>query len=283
MGTRGRILAAAAVTVLLAGGSLVAMTLTASASPSASCNTQEVNESTQASCSTEADIYNAASIEYQVTAAPAGVQVKVSWSGACDGYSINNGIFQGAEPLTRAIGLPEQNPYYCIVDVSATVVNGGENTSIGLLVEYTPQASSSPTPSPSTSSYVPPTGNAVRGFDGECLDAAGNGSTARSKIQLWNCQVGPAQQWVYEYGELFNGSQLCVNVKGKPKAGAKLITWQCDNAANETWRHNAAGEYVLKYGGYKLCLTDPGHATGNGIQLIVAACDKASDQRWTLP
>jgi hypothetical protein len=47
--------------------------------------------------------------------------------------------------------------------------------------------------------------------------------------------------------------------------------------------HRSNGEYVLKAGSYKTCLTDPEFSTANGTQIVVTACADARDQRWSLP
>jgi hypothetical protein len=70
---------------------------------------------------------------------------------------------------------------------------------------------------------------------------------------------------------------MCVRDTGDSKAPrTTIVAWACDPAA-------ADGEYRLKAGGYKLCLTDPGYSTENGTQLTVSACVSARDQQWSLP
>jgi Ricin-type beta-trefoil lectin domain-like len=41
------------------------------------------------------------------------------------------------------------------------------------------------------------------------------------------------------------------------------------------------GEYVLTSHDGRLCLTDPGNATSNGIQLTAATCENTANQHWT--
>ena len=142
-----------------------------------------------------------------------------------------------------------------------------------------PPASPSPSPSPSSS----PAG-VVRGYDGKCLNDAGNSGADRAKIQIWAQQqgIGRPAQWTYKKYELVHKT-MCVNAKGTAKNGAPVILWSCTGTANEIWTHKSNGEFVLKAGGGKLCLTDPGDAKQNGIQLTVRTCANATDQHWTLP
>jgi len=40
-----------------------------------------------------------------------------------------------------------------------------------------------------------------------------------------------------------------MNDKAVGGSGTPVILWSCNGAPNETWSHNASGEYVLKANG----------------------------------
>jgi hypothetical protein len=155
----------------------------------------------------------------------------------------------------------------------------------------TPTPSPSPSPSPSASSSASPPASAsassvhlVRGFDGMCVRDMGNSTEPRTKVVIWACDpTAQGQGWAYRDDELRIHGGMCVNAKGKGTSGSPVLLWPCDGGPNEIWTHRSDGEYALKAGGYKMCLTDPRFATANGTQIVVRACADARDQRWSLP
>jgi hypothetical protein len=102
-------------------------------------------------------------------------------------------------------------------------------------------------------------------------------------VVIWNCQASDrAESWTYSGGR-FKHNSLCLNAKGNPVNGTKVILWTCDGSANEIWKHLPNGAIALKAHGYTLCLADPGSATKNGTQLAVATCRNKANQHWRIP
>jgi hypothetical protein len=64
-----------------------------------------------------------------------------------------------------------------------------------------------------------------------------------------------------------------------------MPTWTGSHStyARGRWAHTQGGSIELKAHGWSLCLTDPGNATKNGTQLVVASCRNKSDQHWSMP
>ena len=120
----------------------------------------------------------------------------------------------------------------------------------------------------------------IKGYAAKCADDTGNSSALRTRIQIWSCTGGAAQQWSFSGGELRRAG-MCMNDKGWGGSGSPVILWGCDGAANEAWSRNAAGGYVLKANG--LCLDDPAFSVRNGTRLIVYRCNGGANQRWSLP
>jgi Ricin-type beta-trefoil lectin domain len=174
----------------------------------------------------------------------------------------------------------------CVVSVTAKLTGPG-NVPIALNVDivFVPNTTTSASPTPSASSTTAShTYNQVSGFDGKCLNDAGNSSVERAKVQIWSCNdTYASQSWSYSGSELHHGS-MCLNAKGSnPRKGAVVMLWPCNSAANEIWIHKSNGEYVLKADGYHMCLNDPGYATRNGTQLIVWTCVNSPNEHWGLP
>jgi hypothetical protein len=140
--------------------------------------------------------------------------------------------------------------------------------------------------------YLPATASAidlVRGSDRMCVRDMGDSVAPRTKVVVWACGAAvQGENWTYRGDELRGHGSVCVDAAGHPASGSPVILWPCDGAASEIWVHRS-GEYVLKAGGYKDCLTDPrsststSTSTANGKQMIIAACSGARDQQWSLP
>ena len=130
------------------------------------------------------------------------------------------------------------------------------------------------------SAAASPQAGEIKGYAAKCADDAGNSGAARTRIQIWSCTNGAAQQWTFSGGQLRHGG-MCMNDKGWGGSGSPVILWACNGAANEVWSRSADGGYVLKANG--LCLDDPAFSTRNGTQLIVYRCNRGANQRWSLP
>jgi hypothetical protein len=91
-----------------------------------------------------------------------------------------------------------------------------------------------------------------------------------------------SQNWEFTKGELMHADR-CLNDKGSGGTGSPVIMYSCTYAPDETWTHNASGQYVLRAHSNSLCLTDPGSSAKNGTQLTVSRCSSSAGQRWSLP
>jgi hypothetical protein len=176
--------------------------------------------------------------------------------------------------------------YSCSVQANLTATLTGSDTLYMVLiyVEQSPAptvASSSSSPSPSHPPSSAHTGR-IADLAGTCADDSGNSRSKRAKVVIWTCRSGDAaQQWTYS-GELRHNG-LCLNAKGNAANGGKVILWTCDGSPAEIWAHTQGGSIELKAHGWSLCLTDPGNATKNGTQLVMASCRNKSDQHWSMP
>jgi hypothetical protein len=178
-------------------------------------------------------------------------------------------------------------PSDCTVSGHAEGSDSGVTFTAVLDYQQAVSQSASASPSPSASPAASPSASPVRlvrGFDGICVRDMGDSAAPRTKVVIWQCNpVAQGQGWTYRGDELRIHGSMCVDAKGDGASGSPVILWPCDGAANETWVHRSNGEYALKARSYKVCLTDPRFATANGTQIVVAACSDARDQQWSLP
>ena len=297
---------AIAVTVMaLAATGAVASVAAAATTSSSSCTVTTSSPPTSGVTSTPPEVYcqlddtgvqqpKPLSGILRVTRIDSGTEIvswAVAWWVTCYNATGNNiyynagneaGNIGAASGGTEEAGFPTaDNAVTCAVraDLNAPL-SGSEE--LGLDLEYTSLATSAPSPSPSPSPSAAQTG-AMTGYAGKCADDAKNSRVKRAEVVQWKCQgTDLAEQWTYAKGELRHNG-LCLNPKGNPASGSKVILWTCNSSAGESWAHKSNGEIALKARGYTLCLTDPAHATKNGTQLMVSTCRNTSDQHWRTP
>jgi len=297
-----RLVVALAVSALVAAGGVTAG-LAASANTVAGATCSEVAPPDEGNiCEiTTATVSNPASLTLVVTLESGDGQnnqdIEVSWTGSC-GYqgpsteSISSPLNTPTKvPIsTNAavyvnIPLPAPDPYWCEIDPAiarlvAVTASSTINVTTGsytMALDYAPQASATPTTSPSAN--VP----LVKGYHDLCLDDKGNSSANRTEVILWTCNSSdPAQGWTFTDDELVHNGK-CANDRGNGGSGTKVILWACTHAPDETWSHPGSdGEFLLDSTSHGLlCLTDPDHSTANRTQLIVYPCRNTSNQHWT--
>jgi Ricin-type beta-trefoil lectin domain len=258
----GRVLAvgfiALAGTVISAG--------VASAGTLGSCSA----EGQYATCVASGSVNNPVSISVTVTAS-SNQSVSVAWADTCSeglGVGSASGSFSAETPVTQTISHPYAHPDNCVVSADAQL-NGGGN-SIHVAISPTAQA--------------PPAiqVTAIKGYAGRCVNDLQNSSANGTKVVLWSCTGGAAQNWAYTSDELVHDGR-CLTDPGTSGNGSKLILNGCSSAKNDLWIHKSGGEYVLAAGDGKLCLNDPGSSTQDGTQLNVYTCKNTANQHWTLP
>lgn len=276
----------ATLTGLLTAGAITTVGVTAAYANNAGFCTASSTATTKGDCMLTETVTNPAVVMVTVTVTKGPNQdVSITWSASCtlNGSTAKNfGGSDGMTPTTETMVLPFPDPDSCVVTASAGLSTNDGTVLVELHYAPNPNATAAPTPAPTNS------GTSVRlwkGYQGKCLDAAGNGSADRTKAIIWGCNGSDkAQGWTYSGGELtHNGA--CLNDQRWGGNGSKVILYSCNGAANEIWTHLANGEFVLKANGGKLCLDDPAYATKNGTQLDVWSCHNGTNQRWsqTLP
>ncbi|MBV9451885.1 MAG: RICIN domain-containing protein [Streptosporangiaceae bacterium] len=277
---------------LLAAGAFAALTVLAgpaAAGVASSCN----GTGTPVSCTVAVDITSPQSIELNASSGPSNLSVNLQWKADCTlagQTDTTSGGTTASTPAWAPLTLGFSNPDSCNVTATATLTGTSSGTTaptLSLNVDYNPQPGASTSPSASASasasSSPSPSYRLVRGFDGKCVDDAGNSSSLRAKMQIWNCNSSDQAEGITYSGAELKHNNMCLNAKGNGKSGSKVILWKCTGSANEIWVHRSNGEYVEKANGYKVCLDDPGYSTRNGTQLMVYTCNNGPNQHWSLP
>ena len=116
---------------------------------------------------------------------------------------------------------------------------------------------------------------------GRCLDVAGNVSTPKTPIHIYDCNGQPNQGWTFtSTGELtvYNAA-TCLDVAGfDTTAPATVQIYPCNGGANQRWRINADGTIVGVQSG--LCLDVEGASTANSAVVQLWTCNGGSNQKW---
>jgi hypothetical protein len=136
-------------------------------------------------------------------------------------------------------------------------------------------------------SYHAAAGPARLALGGKCLDDAGNSATNGTKVQIWTCNGGAAQNWAF-VPDGFPGAAGTVTIHGKcldiagggTANGSKVDLSSCTGAGNQQWF--LAGFGVLFNPASAKCLDDTGMSTANGRQVDIYSCVGTTNQTWTL-
>jgi hypothetical protein len=121
-----------------------------------------------------------------------------------------------------------------------------------------------------------PAGRVRLALNGKCLTDPGNKTANGTRVDVSNCQAGPAQRWTVVSDGTLRVRGRCLDIAGSGgAAGQRVQLWQCTGAPREIWMQGTAGELVNPSSG--LCLTGPGSVPTTGT------CRIKADEAWTLP
>ena len=115
----------------------------------------------------------------------------------------------------------------------------------------------------------------IKGWASKCVADYQAKTTAGARIVLWPCAATASMNITF-------GANNQLTVVGRCITGTTTVFIEPCSAAGakyQHWTRLANGEYVLQSTGE--CLTAPGQTTG--LQLLMAACKNAGNQRWGLP
>jgi len=126
------------------------------------------------------------------------------------------------------------------------------------------------------------TGSTVVGVaSGRCLDVIGNGRTARTGVNIYDCIGQENQAWTYTAaGELRVYDSMCLDVAGQDTtAPARVQIYGCNGGANQRWQINANGTITGVQSG--LCLDVTGQQRANSTVVGMWTCNGQTNQKWT--
>jgi predicted alpha-1,2-mannosidase len=117
---------------------------------------------------------------------------------------------------------------------------------------------------------------------GLCLDDNGAGTTNGTKVQLWDCNGGSAQQWTIASNGTVQVAGGCLDVGNGGTANGTLVQWYtCNGTGSQQWQVGTDDALVNPQSGK--CLDDPNSTTTTGTQLQIYTCNQTGAQNWTLP
>jgi poly(hydroxyalkanoate) depolymerase family esterase len=128
----------------------------------------------------------------------------------------------------------------------------------------------------------PPAGSIRAGDDSaKCVDDNGQSTANGTKIQMWDCNGGPSQQWTVASNGTLQVYGMCMDITGANYGnGTGIELWTCNGGANQQWKATN-GTLVNPASGK--CLDDPGSSTANGTQLDLWTCTGGTNQQWSIP
>lgn len=122
----------------------------------------------------------------------------------------------------------------------------------------------------------------LRGLAGKCLDVDQNQARDGAKVQIWECNGTPAQQWLFnpKSGEIRGPGGKCLDVDNAGTAdGTRVQLFQCNGTNAQRWRY-VKGELR---GIASKCLDVDGANTEDGTPVQLWECNGTNAQSWVLP
>ena len=107
----------------------------------------------------------------------------------------------------------------------------------------------------------------ILGVGGKCLDVTGGNANAGTRVELWDCNGRPNQNWVFTVkGEIRGVGGKCLDVTGGGSADNTVVEiWPCTGGANQKWKFTNG--LILGIDGK--CLDAQGGGSANGTPIII--------------
>jgi len=121
----------------------------------------------------------------------------------------------------------------------------------------------------------------ITGFGGKCVDVTNGSSANGTRVQLWTCNGGNAQQWSVRDDGSVSALGKCLDVAGgSVNNGAAVQVYDCDGGTAQRWSVDAGR---LVNAGSGKCLDATGVSSADGTPLQIWSCSTGANQQWTLP
>jgi beta-glucosidase len=189
----------------------------------------------------------------------------------------------GGQSLTfTAAGLPAGTSISGSGTITGTPSTAGTST-----VTVTARDGNGAFASASFTWTVAPTGAGVPttplvGYNGLCLDVAGDNNTDGTKAQIWTCNGTNGQQWTEEPNGTVHADGKCLDVAGGGTANGTLVDlYTCNGTGAQVWQPQANGALLNPQSGK--CLDDTNFSVLPGTQVQIWSCTGNANQSWTQP
>lgn len=128
-----------------------------------------------------------------------------------------------------------------------------------------------------------PSGSAITGYGGLCLDDRSSSTANFNPIQVYTCNGTAAQQWtVVEAGSTLHVLGKCMDINGGGTANGTLVDlYDCNQTAAQVWIPQSNGSLYNPQS--NKCLDDTGWSTTPGTQVEIWDCTGGANQQWHLP
>jgi O-glycosyl hydrolase len=219
-------------------------------------------------------------VRYNVTGAPAGVQVLATSGGGNWTLVVNNLNTTAQSVDVRFSALNN------VTATAAIRTSGTENLASVATPPVSGGTASLTLPARSVTTYVfkqnaASAATALVGVQsGKCLDVTGASTANSAPVAISTCNGGTNQQWAATAaGELRVYGTKCLDAVSQGTAnGTKIAIYDCNGGANQKWGLSAAGALIGSQSGR--CLDVTGAGTADGTAVILYDCNGATNQQW---
>ena len=188
----------------------------------------------------------------------------------------------GHAPTFTATGLPAGTSISSSGTITGTPTTAGTRT-----VTVTAQDSAGALASTSFTWTVAPSGSGIVttplvGYQGLCLDVAGDSNANATKVEIYTCNGTNGQQWAEEANGTIHADGSCLDVTGGGTANGTLVDlYSCNGTGAQVWQPQSNGPLLNPQSGK--CLDDTGWSTTPGTQVQIWSCTGGANQAWTRP
>ena len=186
----------------------------------------------------------------------------------------------GQSPSFSATGLPAGTSISGSGTITGTPSTAGTST-----VTVTAHDGTGASASTSFTWTVVPAGSGVAttplvGYQGLCLDLAGDSNTNGTKVEIYTCNGTDGQQWTAEPNGTIRADGKCLDVIGGATGNGSLVDLYTCNGT-QVWQPQSGGALLNPQSGK--CLDDTGFSTTPGTQVQIWSCTGAANQSWVQP
>jgi beta-glucosidase len=120
------------------------------------------------------------------------------------------------------------------------------------------------------------------GYQGLCLDLAGDGNSDGTKVEIYTCNGTDGQQWTEEPNGTIHADGKCLDVQSGGTADGTLVQlYTCNGTGAQVWQPQGGGGILNPQSGK--CLDDTGWSTTPGTQVQIWDCTGGANQSWSQP